>query len=293
MHLQFNSPENPDGRPRVRLPLSISRMSQSIEILFRVPIAVAKKRSYVPELVDIPVTQNWLSISRPDGTTPQGWQTRSTQTSIVESARQRRAIALARSAVESVEYAVDTVAERPSEEVMAWLSPWASRYTRIARSAGHPSSEPSKKDSLPEFESQWNSLDQRMAQYVDRYPPEPKVKNELAPLTFDMPDLDGFQTTEIIELSSTNSPPSLQSNSTRDRGLRKMMVNLLTLALVTGMLVSLRPIRRFALPVAVHPAFWLGLMGLFGLAVAPVSVAVSLMIVAIMLPVFPKTRYKS
>ncbi|MGB7328281.1 MAG: hypothetical protein WBD31_25620 [Rubripirellula sp.] len=314
-----------DPQNRVRMPLSISRMSQSVELLIQVPTSVAKKGDYVPRLVDIPVTQNWLSVYQPSDRHLQSATSRVTGPTVIDLARQRRAVALARSTVESVEYGVDTIAERPTEEIAAWLAPWAARYARLARIAGHKprfassdeaaasndlaligskssSQEPGDQEpsptnrssqpiadfasvTTPNLVTQWELLDQRMADYVNRYLSD---KTPSAKLTFDVSELDGFFASEVMSLSSANQPPSLQSVSTNDRGLRNLIMNLLTLALVTGLLVCLRPIRRFIMPVVVHPAFWLALMGIFGLFVAPVSVAIALLFVAIVMPAFPR-----
>ncbi|WP_186776081.1 hypothetical protein [Rubripirellula reticaptiva] len=311
---------------RVRLPLSISRMSQSVELLIQVPSDVAKKGGYVPRLVDVPVTQNWLSVYQPSDRHLHSSTTRVDGPTAIDLARQRRAVALAHSTVESVEYGVDTIAERPTEEIAAWLAPWSARYARLARIAGHkPSfengdranpandltligsesrSQPSGDGASslpgtplqqvarlasvtsPNLVTQWELLDQRMADYVNRYMTD---DTPAAKLTFDVSELDGFYASDVMSLSSANQPPSLQSVSTIDRGLRNLIMNLLTLALVTGLLVCLRPIRRFIMPVVVHPAFWLALMGVFGLFVAPVSVAIALLFVAIVVPAFPKS----
>ncbi|TWU47547.1 hypothetical protein Poly51_53470 [Rubripirellula tenax] len=310
---------------RVRIALSLSRISQSVEVMIRMTPELAKHGHYVPRLVDIPITQNWLAIYEPDdGVTVK--QQATIDKSLVRS-EQRRAVYLARSTVEAVEQAVDMIAERPTDEIAAWLRPWAARYRQLAKNAGHSvdfsvavdasmddelpgrgtvldssnplvSTEPTNSPAItsltktsPSITSQvasieWVLLDQRMSVYINRYltPQRPPSK------MFDANRYDGFRTRDVLQLTSVNKPPSLQAVSTSDRGLRNLLVNLLTLALITGLLVCLRPLRRFAMPVVVHPAFWLGLMGLFGFAVAPTPVAGALILVAVVMPAFPKSK---
>ena len=332
----------------VRVPLSLNRLSQAVEILLRLPAESVRKNAYIPRLLDVPVTQNWLSIHEP--TTRPGAASDflpDDDFELLES-EQQRLISLARSTVESVEHAVDIIAERPVNEVAAWLVPWVQRYRQLAASAGHPSKLSSsaldlqtqsllddnasdadvtasiQNDSLlngdrtdaevaeqsrdlsgqPSDErarsseaasrfgrigplanqSQWRLLDDRIAAYVDRYSVDTMSR---PPLIFHAADFDGFHLRSVTQLSATSRLSAVRLTSTNDRGLRNLMLNLLTLTLVTGMLACMRPLRRFVMPVIVHPAFWLGVMGVFGFAVAPASVAAATILCAVALPVFP------
>lgn len=109
---------------------------------------------------------------------------------------------------------------------------------------------------------------------------------------FGVAGFNGFVPGRVSQISTDNPPRALQPAMSGEQGLRSLIVSGLTLALIGGILISLRPLRRMALPVVTHPAFWLGLMGIFSFAVAPVPVAASLVLVAVALPVFP-TRGKS
>lgn len=360
----------------IRMPLSISRLSQSIEVLVRVPVEVARKGTYVPKLLDIPVTQNWLSVHEPDEWFSESVGSFSARNEELNDAQQQRLVSLARSTVESIEHAVDIVAERPVNEVAAWLAPWAQRYRRLAEAAGHDGtfamkdqddmeSNSAETDGVPlnldrpiDSESQangpsvindealndtavradestvgigdenggavvadhsgvkqitpspslalpnrrrvgvdpknqlqWRLLDDRIAVYIERYPVDP---TPLSPAIFSVGDYDGYRLGNVSRLATTTRLPSIGLTSTNDVGLRNLMLNLLTLALVTGLLVCLRPFRRFAMPVVVHPAFWLALMGLFGFAVAPMPVAAAMLLCAVALPAFPgKSRLQN
>jgi hypothetical protein len=66
-----------------------------------------------------------------------------------------------------------------------------------------------------------------------------------------------------------------------------MIVNGLTLLLVCGVLICLWPLRHRAESFLVHPAFWLGLVGVLGFVVAPIPVAAAIVLSAVALPAFP------
>jgi len=83
------------------------------------------------------------------------------------------------------------------------------------------------------------------------------------------------------------SVPSVKLASEKSSGLRNLIVNSITLAVIVALLSCVGSLQRFIVPVVRHPAFWLALVGIFGFAVAPVAVAGAILLVAIALPVFP------
>ena len=272
----------------LRIPLSLSRIPQTVELLIQIPSATAKRAKYVPELIGIPISQSWLTNYIPVDSI-----TNSPPDSALKG---DRALALAQSVVEAVE-AVDTVAERPRDEIAVWFDLWLARYQSIAESAGHIvnfDADPS--------DSQWSALDARMSLFAQRFSSEDSApeSDHVEPgnryrgaLMFGISGFDGFLPERVTKLSAVSRPRAVQPVSSNHQGLRNLIVNVLTLILVGGVLVCLRPIRRLAIPVVVHPAFWLGLMGIFGLAVAPIPVAAALILVAATLPVFPSRRRSS
>jgi hypothetical protein len=285
----------------LRVPLSLSRLSQPVELLIRVPSTATKEASYLPELTDVPVMQKWLTHYVPTDSNPLPLDE-------YDVPGRDRAIALARSVVEAVE-AVEMVDRRPRDEVAAWLELWLTRYRMIAQSAGHlvdlepqtdvldddhtplPSraSDAADQLSLPSH-LQWRELDSRMGLYADRFLPDiPSARQATSAdgFHFGVAEFEGFVVDRVRRLSGGNRPHSFQPGLSNDRGLRNLIVNVLTLLVVCGLLVCLRPLERFAIPVTEHPAFWLALMGIFGFAVAPVAVAAAIILVAISLPVFP------
>jgi hypothetical protein len=220
---------------------------------------------------------------------------------------------MARGVVDAIS-AVGRVAQRPRDEVAAWLALWVKRYQMISQSVGRtidlqgnfkPSKDSTETDSetattqqsRPIYQ-QWNTLDAELASLLNRLLPSESTLPSTNPteiltastgdeVMFGVGDFEGFEPQQIVALSATNPPRPIQSISDRDLGLRTVLINLLTLMIVGGLLVCLRPLKNKFMPIVIHPAFWLGLLGIFGFAVAPTSVAGALLLVAVTLPAFP------
>lgn len=288
-------------RRLLRVPLALSRMSQPVEILIRVPASKTSRTTAIPKLIGIPLMQQWVTHYVPQGSNP-------APLSNDDDDVQRRAIALARSVVEAVE-AVDMVAERPRDEVAAWLETWVVRYRMIAQSMGHvvdfeSQAEPYQSTESPSaFDAsaaaqrlslpshlQWNELDSRMAVYANRFLTDRASQDSFL---FRVAGFDGYVVDRVARLSAADRPSTVQPVSLNDRGLRKLIINCLTLVLVCGLLACVRPAQAIAIPVVSHPAFWLGLIGICGFVVAPVPVAIAILLVSVTLPMFPFQRRPS
>lgn len=170
----------------VEIPLSISQLPQSVRVLFCVPVTAKGRKDYVPTLVNAPVTRSWLAIYEPDGklreSKPERWQEES----------DRRYVSLAQSAVESIELAVDILAERSSDELVPWLTPWLHRYKqcRIAAGLSSEANTESADVSLDDdgkrdenFDQsvhslQWAALESRIRVYADRFIPDWDSRSE-------------------------------------------------------------------------------------------------------------------
>ncbi len=276
-----------------RLPLALSQLAQPVELMLHVPTTKTRQGQYLPELVKIPVTQRWLASYRDKNRTAD-------QSELIPN-EQRRAYAMARSVIDSISHSLDSVADRPREEVAVWLHPWINRYQEINRSINRDANInvadadplPSqtdiaalRSDPIPKEQLQWESLDQQLAMLIEPYRGQ-KVQQVHA---LDTWHLKGFVLHEVTRLSATNRPASLSDSSSQDLGLRTILVNLLTLVLVAGLLACLWPARQYVQPVIVHPAFWLGIIGLFGMVVAPLPVAAGIVLAAIALPAIPYPR---
>lgn len=294
------------------IPLAITGLSQPIEILVQLPPSSARQTGYLPELVGVTVTRNWLVHYVPDRGT-------SSVLPSLDQQRQERNLAMAQGVVEAVA-AVSRVTQRPRDEVAAWLAMWVGRYRTIAQSVGRnpdlveigallgESDEltPERfaiRQSLP-IHLQWKELDAELARHLNRLlPPETQSATESSSDTasilrasgsgsmlFAVDDFEGFVPQQIMAISAANRPRPIQAISESDIGLRTLIVNLLTLCFVAGLLMCLRPLKGVFAPIFAHPAFWLALTGLFSFAVAPVAVAGALLLVAVTLPVFPSNR---
>ena len=284
-------PDRGAGKKRFRVPLALSRLAQPVECLVRVPITTARRGDYAPELVRVPVTQTWLTVFR--------------ATSLPRASRapipmaDERALALARSVVESVDQSVDSLADRPSDEVGHWISAWVTRYRQIASSAGHLAAldsasvgDASETSQRPAADSpvggdpkrHWAALDRRLAFHLQEY----AIDESVRPSALSLPNLDGYVTRRISKISASTPAPPVEPATTNGRGLKTIIVNCLTLLLVAALLACLWPAQQLAHPWVVHPAFWLGLIGVVGVVVAPPAVAAAIVFAAVALPVFPK-----
>ncbi len=288
-----------DSSNVIEVPLSLSRLSQPVEVLVRVPIARARQADYLPKLLNIPVPQSWLA-------TFVATATLGDSSPLDVPLKSQRALALATSIVESVEQSLDSLAERPKDEIAIWLAPWIVRYRQLAASVNHTAelddsspvrlSTDSASAGVPVSQSAsidiqqltaslaWAELDSRLSLHVSgRLPTEP-IGEPLLSLSV----ADGYALNRVMKLSATNHAPPIEPPSFDDQGLRTIIVNCLTLMLVGGLLACLWPVRHSIDKIVVHPAFWLGLIGVLGLVVAPVPVAAAILLVAITLPVFPR-----
>ena len=292
----------------IEVPLALSRLPQTLQVLIRVSANAAKQGRYIPELIGIPSFENWIVNYSPSD----GYQGNPVSRS------EERAIRLAESVVAAVE-ALEP--ERPREECAAWLQVWLNRYRLISDSVGRevrfdlsaiaPAQEPtdteSGSDQFGMLEDStldaWESLDARMSIYVKRFLPDQLGQSQLsrdnlslqrtADFQFAVSDFEGFEVNQITAMAAGARPQFIQLVSSNDRGLRNLLMNVLTLILICGMLIVLRPFQSYVFPIVVHPAFWLGLLGIFGFAVAPIPVAWALVLVAVALPVFPSQKITS
>jgi hypothetical protein len=288
-----NSPQRSasSGDNVIRLPLSLSRLAQPVEVLTRVPVARARDANYRPKLINVPVQRDWLAVFSPNPSTRRlaGYDA---------PMRSERALSIGRSVVEAVEQSIDSLAELPRDEIAIWLGPWVSRYRSIAQSVRHqpvlddeslPTAIANDDVRLPVAGNDpdsdaWAELDARLAIHVSQYL---ATGAAVANGEFSLHEFDGYTLHRVKRISASEHPLPVQPASTRSQGLRTMITNLLTLALVGGLLACLWPARHYAAGILVHPAFWLAAIGVTGFFVAPVPVAAAVVLTAVALPVFP------
>lgn len=293
-------PESDEQPTLVRVPLSLTRLVQPIELLLDASASVARRGEYLPELKGVPNTERWVTHYGAGERLDLDYK----QAELLS----ERGLSLARAVVESVE-SLDRLSQRPAGEIAAWLQLWLKRYWMIAEASGHAvrfadevdSNDPSLTNALESQlgasvtvadQKRWKELDTRMGVFVDRFLSKREISETRAAtfFLFDVGGFGGFYPQTVVDLRASEAVPTIQVASESDSGLRNLIVNSITLAVIIALLSCVGPLQRYAEPVVRHPAFWLALVGLFGFAVAPVPVAGAILLVAISLPVFPSKR---
>ena len=139
------------GGKVVRLPLSLSRLAQSVEVMFDVPLFSARQSDFSATLLSVPVSDAWISTyalskSNELETTRmlktvanhdkqmQGLSPDETRAAML----QQRGLSLAASIVQMINDSSDILAERPTAESTTWIRPMIARYEDLAAEAGYP-----------------------------------------------------------------------------------------------------------------------------------------------------------
>lgn len=297
----FDSPSEQvdDKFQLIRIPLAVSRLSQPVELLLRVTSKSTDQGDYVPKLLDIPVMHSWLVQHVPAPKAERNMISVSVLSlgnpRVVSLATQRnkRQLAIANSVVDSIE-STDRGFGQSQQEIAALSQIWLNKY-RIVRNQVELES------TTESVQTQWLNLDSRLMKVFQRQgiDPQTALADEQADtkgsvlLEFGNEELLGFEVESITALTGMDRPRLVSPVSSGDRGLKTLIANGLTIVLVAGILGCLIPLRKYVAPVTAHPAFWLGLLGIFGIAIAPLYVAAALILLAIALPVFPAKRQVS
>ncbi|TWT94514.1 hypothetical protein [Stieleria varia] len=294
------------GQQLITVPLTLSRLTQSVEILLRVPLGPTSLDDFLPTLVDIPSPPSWMVVYRHESTDQTGDSKRSgdAETNPVKAMMDKRSLVLAQSTLSAIERSLDSVAERRNDEVALWIRPWIARYISLAESAGHrcrfekqespastegevvqptessTSSEGNAKGTSIEGDLDWETMDQRMAVFVQRFFPDVQ---RISPPHLASSRTAGFVVSGVWQ-TTDDVGPRLISQSRESENLRTLLSNALTLLMVSGAFLLLWPLRNRVDRMIVHPAFWLFLIGVAGMFVAPIPVAVGIMLVAVSLP---------
>ena len=297
----------------IRIPFSLSRLAQSVEVLLSIPTLNAKRADYLPELREIFVPDQWVSVYTPSDAAELEKKLLNRKDQRSYALSQKRGIALASVVVEAIDQSLDTLAERPANEVATWLLPWIARYRNIAASVNRPfhffdrnaaddaddmgvGESPDRVNVMAELgqlknantadhDRLWRILDRRMRAHINRLLDDGHLNKigEFDPL-FDAGNYNGYRLSDVTKITPAVSPRPIQSMSAGMHNLRQILINILTLAMVTGTLVIFKPFRSLLGRLATHPSFWLALVGCFGLLVAPIPVAIAVIVVALTLP---------
>ncbi|QEG40225.1 hypothetical protein [Roseimaritima ulvae] len=287
----------------VTLPLNLSQLAQPVVVLGQVQVADLQ-RVALPEMLDIPVTETWLTrydsenSARAHSSAPP-W-TAATQTQRYE--------ALTESVMVSLERSRDSLANRPTEEVSAWIAPWVSRFPKL-----NPTSALAVADEV-ETAADAEDNDATEASAED---PESEAKvttAEPSPLEVRLTEyLDSVLGTADWAPDDGDAAPLVPAGWTVAQTQRKEhAASFLPAAFVTDTTYPYKQLETLGVGVAVSvlliilvgynwsrlarwvqaPAFWLFLMGLVGFAFAPLPVAIALCFVAISSRTLRKTTPK-
>ncbi len=283
----------------VKLPLSLSRLAQPVVLLGQY---TPNNNSFVslPKILDIPVQQTWVTRleAEPYGGTvdvPKPWQ---------PSTQPARAEALARSVLTALDDSRDSLANRPSEEVGAWLAPWLSRFRKLTPTA-LPSSDsdtPADSESTPSTRSAApiatnettpavpSEMETRMTDYLNSVLGANEIstgETEPSPL---VPIGWTIGQTETTPGAAANLPVAFLHGAQPVAESQLRLAGMLLLGLLFA--VAVLQFRDRLQPLLASAAFWLFAIGLIGFILAPLPVAIAVCLVAVSAPKLRRTTPK-
>jgi hypothetical protein len=302
---------------KIEVPLSYSRLPQSLEILVEIPVMDRRITDYLSQLLGIPTREVWiafyqsplsnerrrLDVSIPIESTPQPAMNLAAE----EIRRENdRALSLAESVVIAIDRSRDMLAERSDEEIESWLYPWITRYQSIAISVGHrfqmstpdgnEENNPIQTDSVAgngaetEVDRRWSSLDARLLQLAGRFL---QSNPELPRPLFESSRFRDHELISVLRVNSFTEPPPLTQTFTPHKSLQSLLVNAITLVTFGLAIVLMWPFRgRFRSWIR-QPSVWLFVIGFLGLFLIPPPAAVALMIIAVTLPIINRSKARS
>lgn len=270
-------PARRDGE-RLEIPLRYHHLAQPVVVVGRYTARQGQDLA-LPELVDVPTESTWLvryrSLENDDrDEPPASWQT---------AEMEARRIALAGSVLGSLEDSRDALANRPADEVAIWLAPWTGRFERLAAMQPRFRVDGDAEDSgQGEKQPRPAQLQSRMRDYLSSV----LGRTEAIATEGDPEPLEpiGWQVAGCYRLVGTDAviPARLLVVSRIDRE-TWIMPAAVALLCVLVLLATYRFADRLRAWTS-QPACWLFLLGIVGLLLAPLPVAVSLCFVAVLSP---------
>jgi hypothetical protein len=309
--IRASSPQSSRGegagaepRGRIELPLAYNRLPQSLEILFRVPVADRQIDDYLARLHGVPTTNRWVvfydAANRSGGRRLLVGETslRDRQTGDAENLNRERLVALARAIVTAIDRSRDMLAERSNEEIQQWLMPWIERYRSLASLDGHTprldvtqpadaADSEQADNSAPQSASPWPALDEQLRQLVGRFLPE---RMESAPPLFAPLRFQSYDPVAVVRLDNLRELPTLRQTFVPRKSLQRLLIDWITLITFGLGVILLWPFRGRFQGWITHPALWLFLTGAVSVVLIPPPIAVSLMLLAASLPVLRGTK---
>ncbi len=295
---------SPVAESTVRVPLALDRLSQGVELLYRLPSVKSLENDYVAKVREIDQPPAWicvyeLSDSAMNRQHPSSLARSAFDANVVQANPEQYALQQATSVVEAVERSLDNLAERPADEIVTWVRPWIDRYLALAAMVGRNVNLVelmNSVDTLPgeQPDSAWLTLDRRIGVFIRRFPDVSQSTTQLGnhvASRFSAGGFDGYQRIGLMRIASTDAaPPTVHAFSQETAPLRSFITNVLTLMTVIAVIVLVWPFRRHVFPIVHHPAFWIGAIGVCCFFVAPRPVAAAMLIVALIMPIYPTSK---
>lgn len=305
---------------KIRVPLSYSRLPQSLEILIQVPVVDRNVTNYLSQLVGIPTRDVWVAFyqlplsdqrRRLELVAPPG----TVNVSVAERLRREkaRAFSLGQSVVTAIDRSRDMLAERSDEEIESWLFPWITRYQSIATNGGHQflmvvpqdtAADDSGQNDGPsdanadggikvsasgDENHQWDSLDARLLQLAGRFlQSSPQLPRPL----FLQSRFSDYEMVSVMHLDSFADVPKLAQTFTQRKSLQNLLVNSITLVTFGLAIILMWPFRGRYRSWIREPAVWLFVVGFLTLFLIPIPIAAMLMIIAVSLPIIKRIKSK-
>ncbi|WP_253161161.1 hypothetical protein [Stieleria tagensis] len=285
----------------LRVPLTYSRLPQSLEILIEVAVVDRRIEDYLAIIDGIPTQDTWLAYYQ----LPVNDQTRrlklvNPEDADADSAKKMhsrqadRLFGLARSVVTAVDRSRDMLAERSNEEIESWLLPWISRYRSLASAGGHHfqatprEEEPDPSPSLSQ--QRWQALDQQLLELAGRFlQQQPSLPTPL----FSVFRFSEYKLVDVAHFDPGTALPVLDQNFSPRKSLQRLLLNSITLLMFAVAIVLLWPFRGRFKGWIHEPAVWLFLIGFLGLFLIPIPLAVTLIIVAVTVPLINRRQFKT
>lgn len=295
------------GPMTVRVPLSYSRLPQSLEIMIKTPAVGRKIEDYLCHLVDVPTRDIWgVYYQTPLGDQGRQLHLKQQEESEPDSANELRQLelekdfALAKSVVEAIESSRDMLAERSDEEIRRWLFPWITRYRSIANHSGHPFRIPAVSGQSPDAgddsvlpadnRDRWRSYDARLMQLAGRFLPS---DHNLSQPLFEPGRFADYETVAVTRLESLDDCPPLVQTFTQRKSLQELLVNAITMLTFGLAVILMWPFRGRFRGWIHEPSVWLFVVGFVALFLIPIPVAAMLMVVAVTVPLINRLKMRS
>lgn len=281
---------------RVDVSLALTRLAQSLVLMCELDSTAsggAGGKAYpLPTIRDLPAEQTWMTVytaaddsnaAKVSTRLREGWEW------VDESERQ---LALAASICKVTEASLNRATDRSQEEVARWIEPWDKRIRSLLRRAPANETAPTQKEasekdtegikSDPVMEGPWKQNAEAWQQYLMRVAGEVSFSGDDEALLVVPPNYWKAISTATYMGSAESLPLIRTAPNTKSLavGIRVLLMTTITV----GLMLLMWRAYGWVAPLAFQPASWLFATGLASMAVAPIPVAVSICVVAVVTP---------